>query len=53
VRLFPAGVSVSSGAGLVVFDAWGSPGASDVTITLTDGSSSQTVVVTAVTGFVR
>lgn len=53
VRLFPAGVSASSGSTLVVFDAWGSPGASDVTITLTDGSSSQTVVVTAVTGFVR
>lgn len=52
-RVFPAGVSVSSGSGLVVFDAWGSPGASDVTITLTDGGSSQTVVVTAVTGFVR
>lgn len=52
-RRFASGVRVSAGAGLVAFDAWGSPGAADVNITLTDGSTSRVVTVSATTGFVR
>jgi type II secretory pathway pseudopilin PulG len=52
-RPLPADIRVSAGAGLVAFDAWGSPGAADIAVTVTDGSANRVVVITAVTGFVR
>jgi len=48
----PAGITVSASASPLTFDVWGSPGASNITVTVTDGVSPQTVVVTQNTGFI-
>jgi MSHA pilin protein MshC len=39
-------------APVVTFDSWGSPGAADVPIVLSDGTSSTTVTVHAYTGYI-
>lgn len=49
----PAGVTLTSGVGLVItFDDWGSPGASNISITLTQSPQSSTVSITRNTGFI-
>ncbi|MDA8088168.1 MAG: type II secretion system protein [Nitrospiraceae bacterium] len=48
---FAGGVTASPAA--VNFDTWGSPGGSAATITLTGGSQTAAVTVTANTGFVK
>ncbi len=48
------GVSITAGAGTTVtFDEWGSPGLSDILITLSVGTDSRTVTVTRNTGFIQ
>jgi MSHA pilin protein MshC len=49
---FPGSVRVTSGTGTVTYDSYGNPGASDVSITVGDGSSSRTITVVGVTGFI-
>ena len=49
---FQSGVSITSGAGTVSFDEWGSPGASDISITLSTGTDYRTITVTQNTGFI-
>lgn len=49
---FPTGIRVSAGTGTINFDQWGSPGGNDITITLTDGSTTGNITVTRNTGFV-
>ena len=46
------GVSITSGAGAISFDGWGSPGTSTISITLSDGNNSRAVTVTKNTGFI-
>lgn len=48
----PGGVTISSTVSPLIFDVWGSPGTTDTTITITDGSSPQVITVTANTGFI-
>ena len=49
----PAGVTLTSGVGLVImFDDWGSPGSSNISIALTQGTQSSTVSITRNTGFI-
>lgn len=45
-------VQVTGGTGSVVFDSWGSPGTTDTVITLTDGERTETITITAMTGFI-
>ena len=48
-----AGVTLTSGVGLVItFDDWGSPGSSNISIALTQGTQSSTVSITKNTGFI-
>ncbi len=47
---FPGEVRVTSGAGALVFDEWGSPGNSSITITLSDGRYTRTLTIAATTG---
>lgn len=49
-HVFRAGVSVVSGAGLVVFDEFGSPGGAAVSITLSDGTHTRVITLAAETG---
>jgi len=46
-HILPSGITIAGAA--VTFDEWGSPGAGDITITLTPGS---TITVTKHTGFI-
>lgn len=46
----PSGITISGSS--VTFDVWGSPGVSDITITVTDGTSPQIITVTRKTGFI-
>jgi prepilin-type N-terminal cleavage/methylation domain-containing protein len=49
----PAGVTLTSGVGLVItFDDWGSPGSSNISIALTQGTQFSTVSITRNTGFI-
>ena len=49
----PAGVTLTSGVGLVIiFDDWGSPGSSNISIALTQGTQTSTVSITRNTGFI-
>ena len=49
----PAGVTLTSGVGLVItFDDWGSPGSSNISISLTQGTQSSTISITRNTGFI-
>ena len=50
VHTFPAGVTVTAVA--VNFDRWGSPGAANIPIILSQGSASTTITVTADTGYI-
>ncbi|MDP2645546.1 MAG: type II secretion system protein [Desulfobacterales bacterium] len=47
-----SGVSFSPTPGNVIFDKWGSPGANNVTITLSSGGEFKTVTITRNTGFI-
>ena len=48
------GVSITAGAGTTVtFDKWGSPGPSDILVTLSVGTESRTVTLTRNTGFIQ
>ena len=49
---FQSGVSITSGASTISFDEWGSPGGSDISITLSAGTDSRTITVTKNTGFI-
>ncbi|MCG6537191.1 MAG: type II secretion system GspH family protein [Syntrophales bacterium LBB04] len=49
---FPSGITVSA-TSPVTFDPWGSPGNTDVTITLTQSGTPKIITVTANTGFVQ
>jgi len=46
---FPDGVTIVGGTGILTYDEWGSPGASDYVITFSGG---RTVTVTRNTGFI-
>ena len=49
----PTGVTLTSGVGLVItFDDWGSPGSSNISISLTQGTQSSTISITRNTGFI-
>ena len=49
-----AGVAITTGAGATItFDEWGSPGLSDILITLSVATDSRTVTVTRNTGFIQ
>lgn len=47
----PSGLTIISGSN-ITFDAWGSPGATNIAITVTDGKSPKTITVTQNTGFI-
>ncbi len=47
---FPDGIGVTAGTGTVIFDEWGSPGDSSITITLSDGAYSSSITIEAETG---
>jgi prepilin-type N-terminal cleavage/methylation domain-containing protein len=49
---FQSSVSITSGADMVSFDEWGSPGGSNISITLSTGTDSRTITVTQNTGFI-
>ncbi len=49
---FASGVTKSAGDTTITSDDWGSPGASNKTITLSAGGSSRTITVTKNTGFI-
>ena len=54
VHNLQAGITITSGAGTTItFDEWGSPGLSDILITLSVGPDSRTVTVTRNTGFIQ
>jgi len=49
--VLPGGVTIQAGLGLVEFDEWGAPVATH-TVSLSDGTQSQDVVITGFTGLV-
>lgn len=49
---FESGVSKTSGDTTITIDEWGSPGASNKTVTLSAGGASRTITVTKNTGFI-
>jgi prepilin-type N-terminal cleavage/methylation domain-containing protein len=49
----PAGVTVSASASPVVFDTWGNPGASNITVTVTSGTTNTVITVNMITGAVQ
>jgi prepilin-type N-terminal cleavage/methylation domain-containing protein len=49
----PAGITVTSGTGVINFDQWGSPGSNNSDIRLGDGTVSRIITVTKNTGFVQ
>jgi prepilin-type N-terminal cleavage/methylation domain-containing protein len=49
---FQTGVSKTAGATSIAFDRWGSPGASNQTVTLSTGGTSRTITLTQNTGFI-
>ena len=51
-HVFQTGVSITAGDGTISFDDWGSPGTSDISITLSAGGDSRTITITKNTGFV-
>jgi prepilin-type N-terminal cleavage/methylation domain-containing protein len=44
--------SVTSSVNPVVFNQWGSPGSTDVSVTISDGSDSLSFTISALTGFI-
>ena len=49
-----AGVTITSGVGTTItFDEWGSPGPSNISIILSVGADSRTVMLTRNTGFIQ
>jgi len=49
----PGGVTITTGAGTsITFDSWGSPGSSDIALTLSAGGESQSITITGETGFI-
>lgn len=50
VHTFPVGVTVASGT--VNFDRWGSPGTTNIPITLSQGGATTTIIVTGNTGHI-
>jgi prepilin-type N-terminal cleavage/methylation domain-containing protein len=51
VRTLPSGVTVNSSSNPIEFDQWGSPGTSNITVTVTAGSSASFIVARN-TGFI-
>ena len=51
-HVFQSGASITSGAGTVSYDQWGSPGASSINITLASGLESRTIAITQNTGYI-
>ena len=49
---FASGVTITAGAGTINFNQWGSPGANDITITLSQGGESGNIIITRNTGFI-
>jgi len=48
-----SGISVTGSSGnSLVFDAYGSPGDSDITVTLSSGADNHTITITAETGYI-
>ena len=53
-HVLSGGVTATSGSGLVItFDDWGSPGASNISITLTQGGQSSGISINKNTGFIQ
>ena len=48
---FSAGIRVTQGSGVILFDEWGSPGNTTINITLSDGTHTSTITLTAETGY--
>jgi prepilin-type N-terminal cleavage/methylation domain-containing protein len=48
----PSGITVSSSANTVVFDGWGSPGASNITVTVSNGTTNTVITINMITGAV-
>ena len=44
--------NASASTNPVIFDQWGSPGLTNITVTVTDGSSSRNFIITKNTGFI-
>ena len=44
--------AISSSINPIVFDQWGSPGATPITVTISDGSESQLFTISPLTGFI-
>ena len=49
---FTNGVSVTSGNVTISFDSWGTPGATDISISLSHGTETNTIFVAKKTGFI-
>jgi type II secretory pathway pseudopilin PulG len=48
----PSGVTVTASSSPLVFDAWGSPGTSTVTVTVTSGTNNTIITINNITGAV-
>ena len=52
VHTFPAGVAATAGTGVVLFDDWGAPVGGARNVILSEGGRTQTIAITAITGFI-
>lgn len=53
VHNLPSGIAITTGAGTsVTYDTWGSPGAANIAVVVSDGASPRTIAITRNTGFI-
>lgn len=48
-----SGVTVTAGAGTINFNEWGSSGSNNITVTLSQGGTSASIIITRNTGFIQ
>jgi len=48
----PSGITVATSTNPLVFDEWGSPGANNITVTVSNGTTNTTITVNKITGAV-
>jgi prepilin-type N-terminal cleavage/methylation domain-containing protein len=49
----PSGITASATTNPIVFNEWGSPGASNITVTVSNGTTNTTITVNMITGSVQ